>query len=159
MNTVKLKKLQSATTRLIMAIALFLLCACEKENSIPEKPEQENPVENEKDQPKFEIPSDETSWEIEQQGGTITIHFTASAAWTAEVNPEAAAWMKISPNNGNAGTSTIQVEIAKNEESQPRSGKVTLKSDEVNCSITINQEEWKLQTGSEGIDDMPIEQW
>lgn len=159
MNVIKLRKLQSAITRLMMFMALLLLCACGKENSIPEKPEQENPIENEKDQPKFEIPSDDTSREIEQQGDTITIHFTASAAWTAEVNTEAASWMKISPNSGNAGTNSIQVEIAENEKNQPRTGRVTLRSDEVSCSITINQKEWKLQTGSEGIDDMPIEQW
>lgn len=143
MNTVKLKKLQSATTRLMMAIALFLLCACEKE---------------EKDFI-IQIPETETSWNVGQKGENITIHFTASAAWTAEITTEATAWMKISPNKGNAGTCTIQVEIPENMEGEPRTGRLILRSNEEAHTITFIQEKWKLQTGSEGIDDMPIEQW
>lgn len=60
------------------------------------------------------------------KGESVTVRFTASAAWTAELSDQSQEWVKISKVNGNdaAGDGYVRMDFSANETGQER--KVTL---------------------------------
>ena len=71
-------------------------------------------------------------------GGTQTITFTASTAWTASTD---ASWLTISPESGEAGSATISVKADQNNESDSgsRSGNVTITAGSKKTSFKVTQ--------------------
>lgn len=108
----------------------------------------------------LDITASDIPEQISYKGGTASVSFVASLAWTAEVATEASSWLHVSPAEGNGGENcTILLTIDKNEIEEPRTGTVTIRSGEISRTITVTQEAGMLVPGSEGPDDMPIEPW
>ena len=72
-------------------------------------------------------------------GGTQTITFSSTQAWTAGVEADKT-WCTISPANGEAGAAaTMTITVAKNKTYDSRSAVVTIVSEGVEQAITVTQ--------------------
>ena len=100
----------------VLIVALFAFISCSR-------PEPDNtPIES------IVFPYEEIP-EIEfyADGGVNNITFEASGPWTAEaVITKAEEWLKVYPENGEAGTSTITITVEKNTSYDARKGEVIL---------------------------------
>lgn len=75
---------------------------------------------------------------VAAEGGSATISFTASDAWTAEVTP-ANDWLTISPTSGVAGSGSVNVTVKANESEESRSATIKITVSTVEKSIAISQ--------------------
>lgn len=83
--------------------------------------------------------ADETNFEITDQQQTVVIDFSATAHWHAESDAE---WARVSPEDGDAGSHTLKVNIEANETSYRRTVKITLHdTEDTRITITIVQRE------------------
>ena len=149
---VNLKKLKSRIIETAMLMFLLTLYACEEKD----EPTQGGTT----NQEVLDIPASELSKTLPYEGGTASVSFISSLAWTAEVATEASTWLYVSPTEGDGGDNcTILLTIGENETEEPRTGTVIIRSGKINRTITVSQEAGMLVPGSEGPDDMPIEPW
>ena len=75
-------------------------------------------------------------------GGSGTISFTASEAWTAEViNSRADSWISIYPTSGEAGNATITVTTEPNDTPDDRSATIKIKAGSAEQSINVSQKQ------------------
>ena len=96
----------------ISAALVFMTGACQKENVADTGiTNLSNPMEGKS---------------VYYKGESVTVRFTASAAWTAELSEQSQEWVKISKVNGNdaAGDGYVRMDFSANETGQER--KVTL---------------------------------
>ena len=96
----------------ISAALVFMTGACQKENVADTGiTNLSNPMEGKS---------------VYYKGESVTVRFTASAAWTAELSDQSQEWVKISKVNGNdaAGDGYVRMDFSANETGQER--KVTL---------------------------------
>ncbi|MBO4800331.1 MAG: BACON domain-containing protein [Bacteroidaceae bacterium] len=81
--------------------------------------------------------SNERSLDFDNAGGSYQLSITSEVAWKAETS---ASWLHLSPDNGEAGQTTMTVEALPNSSLNDRSGFVFLKIGEQEAlSITVNQ--------------------
>lgn len=112
---------------LIIAIlwsAVFLLSACSDD---PENGQPEVPVLTfDKDQQLV----------FETAGGQADVHFTSTAAWTAEVDQD---WCSVTPARGDATSSVVTLTVTANETPDERNATLILKSGTTTARMTFVQ--------------------
>ena len=70
-----------------------------------------------------------SSLSFDADGGSATISFTASKGWTATLaNNRADSWCQVEPASGQAGTGSITIKVAANEEPDDKSAVLQIKS-------------------------------
>lgn len=81
---------------------------------------------------------------VGQSGGSLSIEFTATAAWTATVSDsQADSWIDVSPVAGEAGEAVVTVTIAPNEGTDERSVSVFIDCGEDREVIVVTQKQKK----------------
>lgn len=79
---------------------------------------------------------------VGQSGGSLSIEFTATAAWTATVSDsQADSWIDVSPVAGEAGEAVVTVMIAPNEGTDERSASVFIDCGEDREVIVVTQKQ------------------
>ena len=79
-----------------------------------------------------------TSYTFEAQTGTYTVSLTSAKSWIAKPGQS---WCKVYPNNGEAGTHTIEIEVDENTSYDERNTNITFQSETVSKSITVTQKQ------------------
>lgn len=110
--------------RVVIWILALSLMGCSKEESTP----------------MLEVSETQMSWNINQEAALLSVQVISSGVWTAEVSPDAASWMIVSPLKGSAGTSTVNVEVKENTDSEARKGTLTIQSEGLVKTVTVTQE-------------------
>ncbi len=92
---------------------------------------------------KIEFPATEDTKPVfGTEGGTATIKFTATQAWTAiAANDRASEWLSISPSSGTAGSSALTITTKENDTYDERSASITIKSGTAQQTIVITQKQ------------------
>ena len=144
------RKIRTRAVRVFMPVFLLALCACGG---------GDEPSGEEAEQEFLRIPSSEMTQSFPYEGGSASIVFSSSDAWTAEVSA-GVEWMHVSPGQGEMGDNcTIELSVDKNEASDPRAAMVTIRSGSFSETVTVTQDAWLLVPGSDAPDDMPVEPW
>ena len=79
---------------------------------------------------------------LPSNGGSVSIVFSATAAWTAEiVNGNADAWCSISPASGEAGTQNIVITATENTNLEDRNATIELRCDKDVRTIVVTQKQ------------------
>lgn len=121
----------------LLCLGLLLCWSCSSgsdDEPVPPQPEEK---------PQINIDTPQSSPVLDQQGGTATVSFTATAAWTADVTAatRAVSWCSVSPTSGNAGNVTLTVTTTANDTYDERRATVTLRSGTVSKSFTVSQKQ------------------
>ena len=97
--------------------------------------------ENDNDTPKqAQITLDATTADFDTEGGSNTISFTSSHAWTAQIiNDRADEWCSISPASGEAGNANITITTKANDTTDDRTASVVIKSGSTSKTILVSQ--------------------
>ena len=83
-----------------------------------------------------------TSSNFSEEGGSGTISFTTSEAWSAEViNSRADSWVSIHPTSGGAGSATITVTTEPNDTPDDRSATIKIKAGTAEKSVKVSQKQ------------------
>ena len=78
------------------------------------------------------------------EGGTSTLTFTATEAWTAsvgEADTRAIDWLSVSPTSGQAGTATLTITTEPNDTYDERNAAITLTSGGTRTTLTVTQKQ------------------
>lgn len=75
---------------------------------------------------------------FESAGGSVTVDFTATSSWTAEVDKE---WGSVSMTEGDAGAQSIILEVEENESEDERNATLIITSGTVTESLVIVQKQ------------------
>ena len=78
------------------------------------------------------------------EGGTSTLTFTATEAWTAsvgEADTRAIDWLTVSPTSGQAGTATLTITTEPNNTYDERNAAITLTSGGTRKTLTVTQKQ------------------
>lgn len=79
---------------------------------------------------------------LTQEGGTASVTFTSTAAWTIDVTEgRAVSWCTVSPTSGGKGTNTLTITTVGNDTYEERNAKVTIKAGATTQSFTITQKQ------------------
>ncbi|WP_418831711.1 BACON domain-containing protein [Phocaeicola sp.] len=93
---------------------------------------------------------------IESAGGTFSIKFTATAAWTASIgNSRADSWISVSPASGEAGEKSVTVTVVSNESTDERSASVFLTCGEEQETIVVTQNQKDALILSQQVYELP----
>ncbi len=76
------------------------------------------------------------SAEFSSSGGTVSVPFNATVAWTAS---SSATWCAVSPGSGSSGSASITLTIAKNETYDDRTATVTVTAGTAKRTIAVKQ--------------------
>ena len=77
-----------------------------------------------------------------QEGGTVTIPFTATANWTASLmNDRADGWITISPTSGEAGDVLLTIRTTANDTYDERNATVVLKCGDKTEDVVVTQKQ------------------
>lgn len=115
---------------LVIANALILPACGSKDNPV------QNPSKESEMTPELTISSDNPT--LSSEGGSATISFKSSSAWTATTNVD---WITLSQAQGTAGNISLTVTVLKNEEYDQRDGLVVISSGDITKSISITQKQ------------------
>ena len=89
-----------------------------------------------------QITIDTTLANFATAGGSTSITFASSGAWTAEVvNSGASVWCSVSPASGNAGNAEIRITATANTTTDDRTATVVIKTGTVEKSIAVSQKQ------------------
>ncbi|MBE6245909.1 MAG: hypothetical protein E7110_00630 [Bacteroidales bacterium] len=141
--------------KLHLLLAVFaILISCSK--SDPENPDPQP------EQPKQETITiaggSDTAPVLGTTGGTSTVTFTASAAWSASViNTRASDWCSVSPTNGQAGTATITITVKENTTPDNRAASITITAGNTTRTIKVEQKQKDALTVSQSSFEVPAE--
>ena len=116
-----------------LAVLLITVCSCKDNNEDP-TPEQ----------PTFSIAieEDDTRPTLSEDGGTVTIPFTATADWTANLmNDRAEGWVTISPTSGKAGDVLLTIIATANDTYDERNATIVLKCGDDTENIVVTQKQ------------------
>ena len=95
--------------------------------------------------PEISFPAgSETQPVFATEGGTSTLTFTASEAWTAsvgEANTRAIDWLTVSPTSGQAGTATLTITTEPNTTYDERNAAIILTSGSTRKTLTVTQKQ------------------
>lgn len=121
----------------LLWLGLFFYWSCSSGDD--DKPTPSQPEEK----PQINIDATQSSLVLEQQGGTVTVSFTATAAWTADVSAatRATSWCSVSPTSGSAGNVTLTVTTTTNNTYDERRATVILRSGVTSKSFTVSQKQ------------------
>ena len=98
-------------------------------------PKPENPA-------KIEITASESAPVLPQEGGSATVTFTTTAAWSASVaSTRASGWCTVSPTSGAAGAVTLTVTTIPNDTYDERNATVTLRAGNTSQTFTVKQKQ------------------
>ena len=126
------------TFALAMLVSLsFVACGGDDDPTTPTPPPTPTPSS------KIDIPTTENTKPVfSTEGGTATIKFTASQAWTASAtNDRASEWLTVSPSSGSAGSSTLTITTKDNDTYDERSASITIKSGTASQTIVVTQKQ------------------
>lgn len=84
-----------------------------------------------------EINLETSSVDFAEDGGSATINFTSTDAWTASVDSDG--WCSVNPKSGNAGSVTIVLSAEANSAADDRKATVVVRSGSVKKTISISQ--------------------
>lgn len=118
-------------------VLLLVLSACtgEEKATIPDEPET----------PEAKITLAEgtdVNPLLDASGGTVTVHFTATADWTATIgNVRATGWVTVSPVSGKQGEASVTISVAANEGTDERSASVFLECGDNRKTIVVSQKQ------------------
>lgn len=118
----------------LFILLLSVVCSCKDDNNEPTPPEPS---------PEITIPSSENLRPVlNQEGGTVSISFTATADWTASlINTRAESWITVTPNSGSKGKNEITITTTANETYDERNATVVLKCGTVGKNIVVTQKQ------------------
>ena len=122
----------------IMSLLLLLAASCSDSDKELEEPTPPEPV------AASITLADGTDKQplIETVGGVFSIHFTATASWTASVgNSRADSWITVSPVSGEAGEGSVTVTVASNESTDERSASVFLVCGDEQETVVVTQKQ------------------
>ena len=80
---------------------------------------------------------------VSSEGGISTLAFTATGAWTAEVNAvtRAVDWISVSPTSGGPSKVDLQIKIQPNETYEERNAAITLRCGSTTKTVTVTQKQ------------------
>ena len=87
---------------------------------------------------KVTLNTEETSFVLSDDGGSKQIAFATTLDWTASSNQS---WLTVQPTNGKAGDASITITASANQEYDPRTATVTVKSGEDTKAIQVTQKQ------------------
>ena len=73
-----------------------------------------------------------------EKGGTVTVPFSISTDWNAEL--KSASWCTVTPSSGKAGTVQMQVQAGQNKAESPREATITIRCGALLKDIHVSQE-------------------
>ena len=117
----------------LLVVLLITVCSCKDDN--------ENPT---PEQPTYSITVEENDTHsiLPQEGGTVTIPFTATGDWTASLmNDRAEGWITIAPSSGKAGDVLLSITAAANDTYDERNATIVLKCGTVTKNIVLTQKQ------------------
>ena len=98
------------------------------------------PTPKPEEKPKVEVTT--SAPVLTQEGGTASVTFTSTAAWTIDVTEgRAVSWCTVSPTSGGKGTNTLTITTVGNDTYEERNAKVTIKAGATTQSFTITQKQ------------------
>ena len=116
----------------IFLLALIAIC-CDKENTTPDTPAPDPRPDN------ITLASGtDTAPVVPENGGAITVSFTANTAWTATVS-SGSDWCIVTPASGNAGSASITITAKENTTGDIRTASVVVKAGTASQSIAVVQ--------------------
>ena len=122
-----------------LAFCCLLLAACSDDE------QKESPTPDpEPDEPAIVIPdTEDTAPVIAQEGGTVTVSFTASADWTAEATAVTRAldWVSVQPTGGKAGDVTLTITTQPNDTYDERNAAIVLTCAGERTTFTVSQKQ------------------
>ena len=128
-------KMQMMQKALFVLLLVLSACAGEEKVTIPDEPET----------PEAKITLAEgtdTNPLLDASGGTVTVHFTATADWTATIgNVRATGWVTVSPVSGKQGEASVTISVAANEGTDERSASVFLECGDNRETIVVSQKQ------------------
>ena len=128
-------KMQMMQKALFVLLLVLSACAGEEKVTIPDEPET----------PEAKITLAEgtdTNPLLDASGGTVTVHFTATADWTATIgNVRATGWITVSPVSGKQGEASVTISVAANEGTDERSASVFLECGDNRKTIVVSQKQ------------------
>jgi len=126
----------------LVLLSAILLSACGGDNSPSSEPSKPTPIPTPTTS-KIVIPTTENTKPVfNTEGGTSTVKFTASEAWTAsEANTRADDWLSVSPTSGSAGEVTLTITTTANDTYDERSGSITIKCGTSSQTIVVTQKQ------------------
>lgn len=136
----------------IMSLLLLLAASCSDSDKELEEPTPPEPV------AASITLADGTDKQplIETVGGVFSIHFTATASWTASVgNSRADSWISVSPASGEAGEGSVTVTVASNESTDERSASVFLVCGEEQETVVVTQKQKDALILSQQVYELP----
>ena len=125
----------------IIAAIFFnlIMSSCNSDNSEPNIPPQPTPM-----TPvaaRIEILTEEELSVFAAEGGTATLIFTVTQAWSVSVTTEESNWLNTSLTNGNAGTFSLKISTTENDSFEEREGTITITCGSESKSIKIVQKQ------------------
>ena len=128
-------KMQMMQKALFVLLLVLSACTGEEKATIPDEPET----------PEAKITLAEgtdTNPLLDASGGTVTVHFTATADWTATIgNVRATGWVTVSPVSGKQGEASVAISVAANEGTDERSASVFLECGDNRETIVVSQKQ------------------
>ena len=98
------------------------------------------PTPKPEEKPKVEVTT--SAPVLTQEGGTASVTFTSTAAWTIDITEgRAVSWCTVSPTSGGKGTNTLTITTIDNDTYEERNAKVTIKAGATTQSFTITQKQ------------------
>ena len=77
---------------------------------------------------------------LEEKGGTATVGFTTTTAWTITVS-RASSWCTVSPTSGAAGTHELTITTTPNDTYDERNATITINAGKTSKSFTVKQKQ------------------
>lgn len=131
-----MKKFKDSINWWLLLLAMTFVAACSDGGEDIEEPD----VPPTPTQPTITLGT--TASDFTTDGGSNTISFTASTAWTAEViNSRADAWCSVSPTSGKAGDAEITVTTKPNDTPDDRSASIIIKAGTTQKTINVSQKQ------------------
>ena len=118
---------------LLLLAAAGLAWACGKDGAENPAPK---PAEN------IEIPASVTPPVFDEQGGNMSLTFTAHEAWSASVDATRASnWCSVAPESGAAGAVTLTVTTLPNDTPDERNATIFLKAGTTTKTLSVTQKQ------------------
>ena len=95
---------------------------------------------------------------LDAAGGSLSVSFTSSDAWKASIINGRSDWLRLSPESGNKGKGTLNIQVNPNEEYDERRATVQVKCGTAQVTLVVTQKQKdaftatasKQEFGSEG---------
>lgn len=112
------------TLFLLLAATLFTACSDEENSSLSATPAI--------------TLADDSQPVFESGGGSLSVTFTSTAAWTAETDQD---WCSVSPASGEAGTCSVVLTVTENDTFDERNATLILRSGSIVERLTLAQKQ------------------